>query len=48
MDGNISNSVFLLCSLSSLTIDKVKLKIWLNKIIIKDKIFCAKLENPLR
>lgn len=34
IDTNLINNNFILCSLSDLVIDKMKLKIWLNKIII--------------
>lgn len=37
IDNNLVNDVFTVCSLSELTINKNALKIWLNKILIKDK-----------
>ena len=37
VDNNLVNDVFTVCSLSELTVNKNALKIWLNKILIKDK-----------
>jgi len=34
LDNNLMNSSFVLCSLSDLVIDRTKLKIWLNKILV--------------
>jgi len=37
LDKNLVNEVFTLCSLTDLSLDETKLKIWLNKILLKVK-----------
>ena len=45
IDKNLINTVFFLCSLEDLAIDEQKLKIWLNKIMIKQNLFLVRFER---